>query len=200
MAFDAGRVWVANQTQNTLTVVDATTNSVVDRIDMSQDAPGPADRAPSSVTFADGVAWVVEHRADALARVDPTSTVTRTCIGSPDPGAIVAAGGALWVADSGGVVSLMDAARGEVQARLGLPGATAGDLVADETMVWVAAGSAVVGIDVRTQLVAAVALLGDFAASRDFAGGVSIALSADSVWTTDPTGNGLVRISKASAD
>lgn len=200
MAFDGGRVWVANQTQNTLTIVDAMTNSVVDEIDMSEDAPGSPDRAPSSVTIEKGVAWVVEHRADALARVDSTSTVTRTCIGSPDPGNIVAAGGALWVTDSGGVVSILDPASGQASARLGLPGATAGDLVADDGMVWVGAGSAVVGIDSQTRAVVAVAALGDLADTREFAGGVSVAASPDSIWTTDPSGNGLVRIPKAAID
>ena len=198
IAFDTNRAWIANQTRNTVTVVDGVTNEVLDRIDMRAAAPDSSDRAPSSIAIGGSGAWVVEHRADALATIDEESlAVTRTCIGSPEPGNIVAAGGMLWVSDAGGVVSVLNPATGAVTARLGIPGVAVGDLAADDDTLWVAAGSHVVGIDMATRTIAAVAAVGDLAKDRTFPGGLAIAEAGDALWTTDPASDGLLRISKA---
>ncbi len=200
IAFDIDSVWVANQTSNSVIVVDGATNEVVERIDMRATSADASDRAPSSISTGAMGAWVVEHRADALAAIDGQSwAVTRTCIGTPEPGIIVAAADLLWVSDSGGVVSVIDPATGSPTARLGIPGVVVGDLVADDEMIWVAAGSHVVGIKLSTRTVTAIVALGDLAQDRQFAGGVSIAETADAVWTTDPASDGLLRLGRAPA-
>jgi len=196
IAFTADDVLVANQTANVVTLIDAETNAVATEFDMSE----RGDAAPASVVTGDGVAWVVEHRADALATIDlATGTVARTCIGSPDPGSLASAGELLWIADAGGVVSVLDPSSGAVLVRLGLPAVIAGDLAIDDDHVWVAGGSAVVGIDTETRTVAAVGTLGELSAERQFAGGASVAVH-DDLWITDPASFGLLRLTKSNGE
>lgn len=191
IAFTADDVLVANQTANVVTVIDAETNTVATEFDLGE---GGEDRAPASIATGEGVAWVVEHRADSLATIDlATGSVTRTCIGTPDPGSLAAAGDLLWVADAGGVVSVVDRSTGSALVRLGLPAVIAGELALDEDFVWVAGGSALVGIDITTRTVAAVGALGDLSAERQFAGGASVAVH-DDLWVTDPASFGLLRL------
>jgi len=200
LAVTGGRVVAANQTTNTLTVVDAESMEATGRIDLSEAAPGAADRAPGAVVVDGDTAWVVEHRADALARVDlEDSSVARTCLGDPEPGQMVAAAGRLWVADAGGVVSIVDPDSGEVTARLGLPAVTAGELTVDGDTVWLGAGSHVIGIDAVAGQVRVAAATGELSDEREFPGGVAVAVTSDSVWTTDPGGFGLLRFAKGAS-
>ena len=197
LAATAGTVLVANQTTNTLTFVDAERLDVTAQIDLSSAAPGAADRAPAAVVVDGETAWVVEHRADALARVNlGDNSVTRTCLGDPEAGQVVAAAGRLWVASAGGVVSIVDPGSGEVTARLGLPAVTAGDLTVDGETVWVGAGSHVIGIDTVADQVSVVAATGELSDLRQFPGGVAVAVTSESVWTTDPAGFGLLEFAK----
>ena len=197
LAATDGGLLVANQTTDTLTWVDTTTMRVADDVDLAAGAPGGGDRAPSSIALDGDTAWVVEHRAHALARVRVADgSVSRTCLGDPAAGQLALAASKLWVAGAGGVVSVVDPRDGEVTERLFLPAVTAGELAVDGDTIWVGGGSHIVGIDAVTGEVEVAAATGELSGEREFPGGVAVAVTPSGLWTTDPASFGLLRFAK----
>jgi hypothetical protein len=96
LAVGAGSVWVSSATDGTLSPIDPETREVVGE-------PLQLDRGVSGVTVAAGSVWVSSPRRGEVLRVDPAAgRVTARIEVGGRPGAIVAAGGRIWVADDGG--------------------------------------------------------------------------------------------------
>jgi streptogramin lyase len=143
-----------------------------------------------------GALWVSEHHSDSVARIElPDGTVTRACLGSPDPGRIAATPTTVWVADIGGVVNRVDPATGTVAERLILPGLGGGPMASDGEELWIGTATHVVRLETVSGTLASVPLPPE-AGNREFLGGLAIAVGPEAVYTTDPTGTGLLRIDR----
>ena len=64
VAFGAGRVWVANAADGTVTSLDPATN---------QKTEIPVGRNPSGVAYANGAVWVAVGQPPSVARIDAGS-------------------------------------------------------------------------------------------------------------------------------
>jgi len=115
LAIGDGSVWATSATDGTLSRIDPETMQVV----------GKAlrlDRGVSGVTFAAGSLWVSSPRRGEVLRVDPArDRVTATIDVGGRPGAIVAGGNRVWVADDGGTGVTAIAPAGERVLERGLP-------------------------------------------------------------------------------
>jgi YVTN family beta-propeller protein len=136
--------------------------------------------SPIGVAAGTGAVWVANTGDETVTRIDPRAG---RAVGSPipvgeDPRAIVAGGGAVWVANFGdGTVSRIDPATNRAGPPIAV-GRGPTDLAVGDGRVWVATElDRVMRIDVRTGAVAGLPI-------RVRSNG-SIAVSGDSVWTSD---------------
>ena len=147
-----GLVWVANQRDGTVSVIDPATNQVQQTIPAS--GSGPVGPGGPGVAYAGGSLWVANATQRQVARVesdaDPVIIPVR---GSPN--AIVAAQDTAWVAaqtqSGGGLVARIDATSNQVhRPTVRLPSPPTGlAITPDGRRVWVAspADQAIRGID-----------------------------------------------------
>lgn len=196
-ALGHGSIWVSDPTSHAIVRIDPARTEIVATIDVRPRGTSGLDFAPSGVAVDDSAVWVSEHRADALTRIDPaTNEVTATvCLGSPDPGRIVAGEGAVWVADIGGVINRVSPSSMEVQARVGpLYGPVVGSLAVGHGFIWVANASHLVRLDPATNAVDAAVLLSDEVPEDDWPGGLAVSFGAGSAWVTHPTRDVILQV------
>src|SRR5205823_5067476 len=107
IAFGEGALWIANATDNTVSVFSPETNRKVGDVNVG--------RLPSGVTVGGGAVWVADAGDDAVSRIDPGSrSVTTIPVGKAPVGIVYGEGG-VWVANSeDGTVSRIDPGRGKV--------------------------------------------------------------------------------------
>jgi YVTN family beta-propeller protein len=135
-----GLVWVANQRDGTVSVIDPATNQVQQTIPAS--GSGPVGPGGPGVAYAGGSLWVANATQRQVARVesdaDPVIIPVR---GSPN--AIVAAQDTAWVAaqtqSGGGLVARIDAGANQVGQTIPLRHPPTGLAIApDGDRIWVA--------------------------------------------------------------
>ncbi len=136
LAIGDNSVWATSATDGTLSRIDPETMQVAGR-------PLRLDRGVSGVTFAAGSLWVSSPRRGEVLRVDPAKDrVTATIEVGGRPGAIVAGGKRIWVADdAGGGVAAINAAGGRVFKRDIPPHAAPLRLAAGAGAVWVSSAT-----------------------------------------------------------
>jgi DNA-binding beta-propeller fold protein YncE len=115
LAVGDGSVWVTSATDGTLSRIDPETMRVAGK-------PLRLGRGVSGVTVAAGSVWVSSPRQGEVLRVDPaTRRVTARIDVGGRPGAIVAGGDRVWVADDDGAGVTAINAAGERVFKRGLP-------------------------------------------------------------------------------
>ena len=195
IAFSPDAVWIANQPGNTITRVDARSNKLVETIDLTEGPDRPRESGPSGLAVVEDVLWISEHYAGSVARFPISGgPVVSVCHGSPSGGRLVATDDELWLADAGGpVVSRVRPVDGSVVERFIVPGPTAGEIAVDGNEVWLASGEYLVRFDADAGTIDGLAALPAPAPGEGFPPGLTIALSPDAVWTTDPGRRVLLR-------
>lgn len=129
------RLWVTSATDGTLTAIDAETSEV--------EVKRRLGRGVSGVAIGAGSVWVSNPRTGEVLRADSEGRVlARVALGGR-PGAVVFAGGRLWVADEAGAgVSAIDAATNRPVERGVAPHAAPLRLAAGAGAVWVSNATA----------------------------------------------------------
>ena len=123
LAIDGRRAWVTSFMNDSLVEVDLDTGRVRRTVAVAK---------PTGVAIGAGAVWVVEHRANTLVRVDPSSgeSLTRIVLGEERPydlcgmcvENVVVAEGAVWTSDNHGrSVTRVDPMRNRVAERIELP-------------------------------------------------------------------------------
>jgi DNA-binding beta-propeller fold protein YncE len=136
LAAGEGAVWVTSSADGTLTRIDPRTRRVVGR-------PLELGRGISAVAVGRKSVWVSSPRTGSVLRVDPTSNLVtgRIRVGGR-PGALIVAGGRVWVADQGGSGVAAINPQGERVYRRGIPPHAAPlRLAAGAGGVWVSSAS-----------------------------------------------------------
>ena len=130
ITYGAGRIWVANQGNSTVTPF-----SVVAGKDLP---PITVGLAPAGIAYGAGSVWVADSGSDAVSQIAPVGgAVTSTPVGRVPAGIAYGAGG-VWVANSAdGTVSRLEPASGRVTRTIKVGGRPAGVAVA-RGLVWVA--------------------------------------------------------------
>jgi streptogramin lyase/predicted Ser/Thr protein kinase len=141
-------VWVTSARDGTLSAIDSETREVKSRTRLG--------RGVSGVAIGAGSVWVSNPRTGTVLRTDSSGrTIARVELGGK-PGAVVFAGGRLWVADEAGAgVSAIDAATNRPVERGIAPRAAPLRLAAGAGAVWVS--NATAGTVRRIDLVTATA-------------------------------------------
>ncbi len=191
LAVGLGSVWATSARDDFLSQVDPQTLTLADRsLHLGERVSG--------VTVGAGSVWVSSPRRGEVLRVDPEArrVIARVDVGGR-PGAIVAGGGRIWVADdAGGGVTAINAAGGRVFKRGIPPHATPLRLAVGAGAVWVSSAStgAVRRIDLTSATVGAPVAVGRGPAGLTVGGGfVWVANSrSDSVTRVDPATHTLV--------
>jgi YVTN family beta-propeller protein len=109
VVFDAGKLWVANEGDNTVARFSPAT--------FGDGALGTihVGRAPGALTAGAGSLWIADSVDDRVTEVDESSLATNTIEVGRDPEGIAYGGGSVWVANAKeGTVSRIDAASGRV--------------------------------------------------------------------------------------
>jgi YVTN family beta-propeller protein len=185
-----GLVWVANQRDGTVSVIDPDTNRVQETIPPS--GSGPVGPGGPGLAFASGSLWVANTTQQQVARVEPDADpVIIPVRGSPN--AIVAAQDTAWVAaqtqSGGGLVARIDAGANQVGQTIPLRHAPTGlAITPDGDRIWVAtaADRTVHRIDTAAGRVVKRIELPQ-APNQAFYGD-------DAVWVTSTTGDAVQRI------
>ncbi|HYH58455.1 MAG TPA: BTAD domain-containing putative transcriptional regulator [Thermoleophilaceae bacterium] len=128
---DEGSVWVADETDNTVSRIDPDAANAVSGTTL-------VGRGPSAIAVGEGAVWVANAQDDTVSRVDPeTTAVTATIEVGGRPTGIAAGEGAVWVANSlDGTVSRIDPEADEVEDTIEVGEAPHGVTVA-HGRVWV---------------------------------------------------------------
>ena len=137
MAIGDGELWVADDTDNTVSRISAASPpAVTATISIGPGATG--------VAVGEGAVWVTQAQADRVARVDPeTGAVTDTIEVGSRPTGIAAGEGGVWVANSvSGTLSRIDPDSREVELTVELGQSPRGVAIADGR-VWVTLNAAV---------------------------------------------------------
>jgi serine/threonine-protein kinase len=147
LAAGPDRLWITSATDGTLIAIDAETSE--------EEVKRRLGRGVSGVAIGAGSVWVSNPRTGEVLRTDSRGRViARVALGGR-PGAVVFAGGRLWVADEAGAgVSAIDAATNRPVERGVAPRAAPLRLAAGAGAVWVsnATGGTVRRIDLLTAL------------------------------------------------
>jgi YVTN family beta-propeller protein len=137
-----GLVWVANQRDGTVSVVDPATNRVQQTIPAS--GSGPVGPGGPGFAFASGSLWVANATQRQVARVEPGTDPTPIPVrGSPTTLAAAPDADAVWVAaqtqNGGGLLVRIDASTNQVVPTVTLRHAPTGlAITPDGRTVWVA--------------------------------------------------------------
>jgi YVTN family beta-propeller protein len=129
IAYGVGALWIANETDNTVSQFSPVTNSKVGDVNVG--------RGPSGVAVGAGAIWVADTGEDAVSRIDPrTRSVTTIPVGHAPIGIAYGDSG-VWVANSGdGTVSRIDPGTGKVVKTIKVGGSPSG-IAAGGGLVWV---------------------------------------------------------------
>ncbi len=177
-------VWVTSAPDGTLSGIDPESRQVSSRLRIGRGASG--------VTIGAGSVWVSNSRTGTVLRIDPVERVTARIPVGGRPGAIVFAGGRVWVADEGGSgVTAINPRGGLVFKRAIPPQAAPLRLAAGAGGVWVSSAStgAIRRIDLSTATAGAPIPVGRGPAGITVGGGlVWVATSrVDQVTRVDPS-------------
>jgi DNA-binding beta-propeller fold protein YncE len=186
-----GQVWATSSAEGALVRIDPGTREVTGQLQLGRGIAG--------VAVGNGFVWVTRPQTGELLRVDPDLRRTdpdrralmRIEIGGR-PGAIVFAGGRLWIADeAGGGVSALNPPVGNVYRRSLFPRAAPLRLAAGAGGLWVSSAStgAIRRID-----------LGDAVGSPSIAvgrGPSGITVAAGIVWVANSRGDTVTRVDPA---
>jgi YVTN family beta-propeller protein len=198
VADGGGSVWVANQQDGTVTVVDPGANRVQQTLPAS--GSGPVGQGGPGLAFASGSLWLANTAQRQVARVEPGADATRIPVGA-SPVALAAAApdaDAVWVAartQRGGLVARIDATSNQVhRPTVRLPSPPTGlAITPDGRRVWVAsaADKAIRGIDPGAGRVVKRIELPQAPDQVVYGDGA--------VWVTSTKGNAVLRINPATS-
>ena len=141
VAGGGGSVWVANQQDGTVTVVDPDTNRVQQTIPAS--GSGPVGQGGPGLAFASGSLWLANTTQRQVARVERDADASPIPVGaSPIAIAAAADADAVWVAartqSGGGLLARIDALTNQVDATIPLRHAPSGlAITPDGRTIWV---------------------------------------------------------------
>ena len=129
IAYGEGALWIANQTDNTVSRFSPETNRKIGDVNVG--------RGPSGVAVGGGSVWVADTGDDAVSRIDPRSrSVTTIPVGDAPVGIAYGEGG-VWVANSqDGTVSRIDPRTAKVVKTIEIGGSPTG-IAAGDGYVWV---------------------------------------------------------------
>jgi DNA-binding beta-propeller fold protein YncE len=187
LAVGAGSVWVTSAPDGTVSGIDPESAAVVGR-------PLHLEEGIAGVTTSAGSVWVSSPRRGQILRVDPDThrVIARIDVGGR-PGAIVAGGGRVWVADdAGGGVTAINAVGGRIFKR-GIPPHTAPlRLAVGAGAVWVSSAStgAVRRIDLSSATAGPPIVVGR--------GPTGITVGGGLVWVANSRSDSVIRIDPAS--
>ena len=177
----AGRIWVTNAGDGTVTRIDPETGQVDQTLDVGT--------SPAGVTSGSGAIWVGNALDGTVSRIEPSAgRVVQTIRVGGRPIDLDAGAGAVWVADSHrDAVVALDSGTGVPRRRLPLPAAPGGVAVGFGSL-WVTEPLArrLHRIDPRTGRTEAEVGLGG--------GAGPIAIGADAVWVVNTLDGTLSRI------
>jgi len=135
LAVGPRKIWVTSARDGTLSAIDARSLETADRVRLGEGVSGVAIGA--------GSVWVSNPRAGEVLRVDSRGHVVAHVDLGGRPGAVVFAGGRLWVADEDGHgVSAIDAGTNGVVTHDIAPHAAPLRLAAGAGAIWVSSASA----------------------------------------------------------
>lgn len=143
VVFGSGSVWVANVTDSTLSRIDPASGHPTAVI--------PLGSAPAGLAAGDHAIWVTSGQSGLLLRVGPgANRVSHAYLLGGSPAGVAVGAGSVWVADSGGTVTRLNPATGQLR-RIYAGAGSAGVAYADGA-VWVAggAGGSISRIDPQT--------------------------------------------------
>jgi YVTN family beta-propeller protein len=167
IAVAAGRVWVANGADGTVSRIDPEAPHVEQTVSVGS--------SPAAIAAGGGAIWVANALSGTVSRIDPRAgRVVQTVRAGRRPQAAVAVGGRLWVADADGAALVaLDLRTGARRGRIGLHGSPAGVAAADGSL-WVSEPLArrLLRIDPRSREVIAEIPVGGGAGPVVGAGGV----------------------------
>jgi DNA-binding beta-propeller fold protein YncE len=186
LAVGEGAVWATSAPDGTLTRIDPATRGSVG-------SPLRLGRGVSGVVVAKGAVWVSSPRTGQVLRVDPASgrVTARIDVGGR-PGAIVAGGGRVWVADEDGAgIAAIGVATGRVFKRGIAPHAAPLRLAAGAGGLWVSSAStgAVRRVGLASATAGAPIPVGRRPAGVTVGGGV--------VWVADSRSGAVTRVDPA---
>jgi YVTN family beta-propeller protein len=93
IAIDGSNVWVADDVDGTVTLIDAASGGVITTI--------PVGPSPGAIALGGGSVWVADSEADQVVRIDPqTRAVTATIAVGDQPTGIAVDEHGVWVANS----------------------------------------------------------------------------------------------------
>jgi Protein kinase domain len=130
VAFAGGQLWVANNSDNTVTRVapDGSGSTAID-----------VDDKPFGVTATADAVWVVQTGSDSVLRIDASTSDSAPADAGDEPYFAAADGGSVYVASGGdGTVTELDAATGRPRREPIEVGGTLRGIAAADGVVWVA--------------------------------------------------------------
>jgi YVTN family beta-propeller protein len=184
IAFGAGRVWVANEEDRTVSRIDPRTSAV---------RTIPLERTPTGIAVGYGAVWVAHGLLGTVSRIDPeflTVTEIDTDPGtseSSSTGSVTAGAGAVWVVFGNSVVKRIDPITNRVVKTL-YAGAFPSAITSAPSGIWVANGgdNTVSHIDPSTN-----AVLPAISVSRRPS---AIAAGAGAIWVAGSGANSVAQI------
>jgi YVTN family beta-propeller protein len=183
IAAGGGYIWVASETDGTLSRIDTRTRAV-QTLEIGESAAG--------VAYGGGSVWVTNSESRSVTQVNPDSlTVVQTIPVGNSPGAVAAGDDAVWVANRlDGTVSRIDLERGAATKTIPVGPAPSG-LAAGADAVWAASeGSGrVLRLDPRTGAVVEAINVGN--------GPTGITVGEGAVWVTNRQDGTVSRIDPA---
>jgi DNA-binding beta-propeller fold protein YncE len=184
VAAGEGAVWVTSSADGTLTRIDPRTRKIDGR-------PLELGRGISAVAVGRKSVWVSSPRTRSVLRIDPTTNLVtgRIRVGGR-PGALIVAGGRVWVADQGGAgVTAINPQGERVYRRAILPHAAPLRLAAGAGGVWVSSAStgSVRRIDQSTARAAGAPI-------RAGRGPAGITVGGGLVWVADSRSDTVTRV------
>jgi len=125
-----GSVWVADDQGGQVLRLSPRTDRVI--------ATAPVGNGPADMAFADGSAWVINHRDRVLSRIDLRTNRSRRVAVIPGdaPERMVSADGSLWITGRGTDLLKVNPADGSVSATIEI-GASGIDVVVNGDDLWV---------------------------------------------------------------
>ena len=185
VATGGGAVWIANETDGTVTRIDPGTNSIVWRVRLDQD-PLPSTN-PVGVAFGGGSVWAADNGSDKVWRLDPSTGQILGVTHVGDSHEFVGFGeGRVWVSSENGTVGRLDPVSGNVD-ELIQAGADADFLGFSPGAIWVT--------NYRTDLLYRLDPAGAVTAKYSIGGGAQgVAFDGASLWVAMYNRGEVVRV------
>jgi virginiamycin B lyase len=182
MAIGVGSLWLLTDAKGTLARFDPATNAAV--------AEAYLVGGSNALAFGQGALWAASAAGNLLTRINPnTNVIVETIAVGKAPRAVAVGEGAVWTLNQGdGTVTRVDPKTNKTTDTITLgPIGAGGEIATGEGSVWVsAAGTPLIRIDPRTNLVVQ-QFTGTGGGTIDVGhGSLWIAAGATAVWRVDP--------------